>query len=202
MNVHGLHEVQIEEDGRILRAIALPYNEEAYVIGPGRRGERVAHRERFDPESIADIGSMYGRPILLSHDESRPVGRILSTRSTAAGLEVEGELLGADVELESIRKRAAGGILSHMSVGFLPNRGLDIWEKPDASGLPLVRRRGAVIREVSIVLWPAYDNARITGIHARTAAAVARHEASERAIAETLAVSDEVAQYLASRRRA
>jgi HK97 family phage prohead protease len=201
VNRNGLNEVVIEPDGRIIRGVALPYGEVAYVIGPGRRGEVMAHGEKFDQESIAHVGSMFGRPILLSHDESRPIGRVLSTRSTAAGLEVEGELLGAAVELESIRARAAGGILSHFSIGFIPNRKLDVWEKPDRSGLPLVRRRGAVVREISLVLWPAYDSARVQGIHARTAAAVARHEASEAAIAAAQATLREVQPLLAKRRR-
>jgi HK97 family phage prohead protease len=201
MNRNGMHEVEIEPDGRIIRALALPYHEVAYVIGPGRRGEQIAHRERFDEQSFAEIGAMFGRPILMGHDETRPVGRILSTRSTERGLEVEGELLGAAVELESIRNRAAGGILSHMSVGFIPNRKLDVWEQPDGSGLPLVRRRGAVVREISLVLWPAYDSAKVVGIYARTAAAVARKASSDAMIAEMKALSAEVAPILARRRR-
>jgi HK97 family phage prohead protease len=201
MNRNGMHEVEIEPDGRIIRALALPYHEVAYVIGPGRRGEQIAHRERFDEQSFAEIGAMFGRPILMGHDETRPVGRILSTRSTERGLEVEGELLGAAVELESIRNRAAGGILSHMSVGFIPNRKLDVWEQPDGSGLPLVRRRGAVVREISLVLWPAYDSAKVVGIYARTAAAVARKASSDAMIAEMKALSAEVAPILAKRRR-
>jgi HK97 family phage prohead protease len=201
MNRNGVHEVTIEDGGRILRALALPYNEEAFVIGPGKHGQAIAHREKFDAESIAHVGAMYGRPILMSHDETRPIGRILSTQSTERGLEVTGELIGADVELESIRKRAAGGILSHVSIGFIPNRRLDRWEKPDGSGLPLVRRRGAVVREISVVLWPAYDNAKIIAITQRTAAAAARKESSDRMIAEMQALTAEVATRLAARRR-
>jgi HK97 family phage prohead protease len=201
VNRNGLNEVVIEDDGKIIRGVALPYGEVAYVIGPGRRGEVMAHGELFDQESIAHIGAMYGRPILLSHDESRPIGRILSTRSTERGLEVEGELLGAAVELESIRARAAGGILSHFSIGFIPDRRKDVWEKPDRSGLPLVRRRGATIRELSVVLWPAYDSAKVVGIYARTAAAVARKASSDAMIAEMKALSAEVAPILAKRRR-
>jgi HK97 family phage prohead protease len=201
MNRNGIHEVEIEPDGRIIRALALPYHEVAYVIGPGRRGEQIAHRERFDEQSFAEVGAMYGKPILMGHDQTRPVGRILSTRSTERGLEIEGELRGAAVEIESIRDRAAGGILSYVSVGFVPDRRKDEWKEPDRSGLPLVLRRGATIREISLVLWPAFSGAKVVGIYARTAAAVARKASSDATIAEIQAMQAEIAPILAKRRR-
>jgi phage head maturation protease len=112
-------------------------------------------------------------------------------------VEVEAELLGSNEELESIRRRAGGGILAALSVGFVPNRSADVWHKPDArSGLPHVVRRGVEIREVSLVLWPAYDRARVTGIYARTAAASARHASSRAAIAATTAAVADAAKYL------
>lgn len=199
MNRVGIQEVEVEEGGRFIRAVAVPYGVEAFVIGPPRRGgEKVAHREAFDRESIRDIGAMFGRPILLSHDQARPTGRILLTRSTERGLEVEGELLGSDDELESIRRRAAGGVLSSVSVGFLPSPREDQWTGPDASGLPLVLRRGVVVKEISLVLWPAFDDARILSISKRTSGAEARKESSDRAIAETL---DAISQAEASLRK-
>jgi HK97 family phage prohead protease len=196
-----MHTVEIEEGGRILRAIAVPYGAETVVIGPGRRGEAMAHRESFDAESILHVGALFGKPLLVGHDQTRPTGRVLSSRSTERGLEIEAELLGSDQELESIRRRAAGGVLSHLSIGFLPDRKRDIWHKPDATGLPLVLRRGAQVREVSLVLWPAFDGARVLGIHARTAAAVARKASSDATIAEIQAMQAEIAPILAKRRR-
>jgi HK97 family phage prohead protease len=197
----AMHTVEIEDGGRILRAIAVPYGAETVVIGPDKRGAPLAHRELFDGESIRDVGALFGKPLLVGHDQTRPTGRVLSSRSTGRGLEIEAELLGSDQELESIRRRAAGGVLSHLSIGFLPNPKRDEWHKPDRSGLPLVLRRGVTVREISLVLWPAFDGARVLGIHARTAAAVARHEASQRAIAEIQAMQAEIAPILAKRRR-
>ena len=194
------HEVQIEEGGRILRGLALPYGQTTYVLGPGRRGEKVAHGEVFDADSLVDVGAMYGRPLLLAHDESRPIGRILATRSTERGLEVEAELLGSDEELTSIRAKAQGGVLSSMSVGFRPNRKLDKWQPPDASGLPWVLRRGAEVREISVCLWPAYDSAKVLSILARTAAARARKEASDKEIEAAMAAVSEAKAFLKRRR--
>jgi HK97 family phage prohead protease len=189
--------VEVEEGGRFLRGVAVPYGEQIFMISPGRRGERVAHTETFDAQSVLGIGSMYQKPMLISHDPTRPTGRILASRSTQLGVEVEAELLGSDQELQSIRARAAGGVLAALSVGFVPNHAADVWHKPDArSGLPHVVRRGVEIREVSLVLWPAYDRARVTGIYARTAAASARHASSRAAIAATTAAVADAAKYL------
>ena len=198
--MNGEHRVQIEEGGRILRGLALPYGEVTFVLGPGRRGEKVAHGEVFDHESLVDVGAMYGRPLLLSHDESRPIGRILSTRSTEKGLEIEAELLGSDEELASIRAKAQGGVLSSMSVGFRPNRKLDKWQPPDASGLPWVLRRGAEVREISVCLWPAFDSAKVLSIMQRTAASLARKEASDKAKAEAKVAIAEAKAFLKRRR--
>jgi len=201
MNRLHVQEVEVEEGGRFIRAIALPYNQEAFVIGPPRRGgERVAHRERFDQESVMEVGAMFGKPILMSHDQTRPTGRILLTKSTAEGLMIEGELLGSDDELESIRRRASGGVLSSVSVGFLPSPRDDEWSGPDKSGLPLVLRRRVILREISLVLWPAFDGARILKISQRTAAAMARKESSDKEIAAAMAVVAEAEAFLKRRR--
>ncbi len=50
-----------------------------------------------------------GSPLLNSHDDSRPVGRIRLSRSTGHGLEIEADLVGGDDELEGIRRRLAAG---------------------------------------------------------------------------------------------
>jgi HK97 family phage prohead protease len=183
----SMHEVHIDERGRFLHAVALPYNEIVFMISPGKRGERIAHREMFDEQSLQDIGALYGTPILLNHDEGRPIGRILSSRSTERGLEIEGELLGSTEELDSVRSKAGGGVLARMSIGFIPNQKADEWQKPDtATGLPLCIRRQARIKEASLVVWPAYDGAKVLGIHERTRAAVTRKAESDAAIAAVL----------------
>ena len=178
----------------------MPYGELAYVLGPGRRGEQIAHAEIFDQESVMDVGAMFGRPLLLAHDDSRPIGRILSTRSSERGLEIEAELLGSDEELSSLRAKAQGGVLSSLSIGFRPNRKLDKWEPPDESGLPRVLRRGAEVKEISLCVWPAFDSAKVLSIMQRTAAAAARREASDKEIEAAMAAVSEAKAFLKRRR--
>jgi phage head maturation protease len=136
----------------------------------------------------------------MSHDPSRPIGRILSSSETDQGVLIEAELLQGEGELESLRRRAGGGVTSRLSIAFHPDRRADRWSKSDGS-VPLVSRRNVTIKETSAVLWPAYPGARVTGIYARTAAAVARHAESERVIREMTALSAEVRTRLAARRR-
>lgn len=182
----GPNLVPVEADGKFLRAIAVPWNEDIFMISPGRRGGVVAHRERFTPDSIVGIGALFALPVLLGHDQNRSVGRVLSSKSTSRGLAVECELLESDMELEGIRRRAGGGILSHMSIAFVPNHDLDEWHRPDKeTGLPLVIRKGVSVRELSAVTWPAYDGAKILGIHQKTAVAEQRRKSSDAEIAAT-----------------
>jgi HK97 family phage prohead protease len=199
---NGLSQVAVEEDGAILRGVAVPFRRQAVVLGPGKRGAGlVAHKETFDAESILGVGALAGTPFLIGHDVNRPHGAIQSSRSTDRGLEVEVRLMGSDSELQSFRRRAEGGVLSGLSIGFVPSRKRDIWLPPDETGLPTVLRRGARLRELSAVVFPAFEDARVVGITVRTAAAVERHQASQRAIAEIQATLAEVAPILARRRR-
>ena len=58
----------------------------------------------------------------------------------SSGLEIEAEIVGADVELESLRRRIAAGLLCGLSVGFIADRHLDVWSAPtSARGLPTCR---------------------------------------------------------------
>jgi HK97 family phage prohead protease len=199
---NGLNQVAVEEDGAILRGVAVPFRRHAVVLGPGKHGAGlVAHKETFDSESIVGVGALAGTPFLIGHDVNRPHGAIQSSRSTERGLEVEVRLLGSDSELQSFRRRAEGGVLSGLSIGFVPNRRADIWQPPDETGLPTVLRRGARLRELSAVVFPAFEDARVMGITVRTAAAVARKESSDAAIAAVQAMQAEIAPLLAKRRR-
>jgi phage head maturation protease len=199
----GPHTVHVEADGKYLRGVAVPWGQKVALVSPVPKAGRIAHIETFDNQSVDGVGGLFGTPFLLSHDSTRPTGRILASRSTDRGLEIEVELLGSAQELESLRARAAGGVLAHMSVGFIPNHAADLWAKPTArsEGLPTVTRRGARIREVSLVLWPAFSLARVLGIHARSAAAEARKASSDAEIAATAKAVEEVAPLLARARR-
>lgn len=180
-----MREIRVEPNGRILRGIALPYDEVVIMSSPRPRHGQVVHLEVFDKDSILDVGALFARPLLINHRDDRPIGRVRSSRSTERGLEIEAELVGSDDEIQGLTRRIAAGIQARMSIGFHPSHEDDIWAAPARSGpaLPLVTRRGVKIREVSIVVWPAYAGAVIEGIYERTARGETRHVESVVAIA-------------------
>jgi phage head maturation protease len=190
----------LRSSGLVLRGVAVPYGAATIVASPSPRGGRIVHHEMFDASSIPDVVAMYGRPLLTGHDDTRPIGCIRLSRSTERGMEIEAELVGADVELEGIRRRLAAGLAAGLSIGFLPDPDDEEWRPAPPGGLPLVVRRGVKIREVSLVHWPAYAGAGVTGVHLRTVKGERQHAASVAVIAAAQKTSAEVSAYLAVRR--
>ena len=181
-----MSQITVDHEGSVLRGLAVPWGERTVVSGAAPGRGRIVHEEVFDTESIQNVGALYGKPLLIGHDSARPVGKIRLSRSTEKGLEIEADLVAADVELEGIRRRLEAGLQSGLSVGFIPDSSSDQWYKPVAQGrLPRVVRRNAEIREVSLVMWPAYASAGVSGIHKRTSVGERRHSESQRVIHET-----------------
>ena len=175
----------IEPGGMILRGIAVPWNQPTVVAGPNPRGSRIVHQEMFDERSIVGIGVLRDVPLMVNHDDGRPAGRVRLSRSTERGLEVECDLVGSDDEVEGIRRRLANGLQAKLSIGFYPNPKADEWETRSSGELPLVRRRGVKIKEISLVHWPAYEGALVTGVHVRNSIAEQRHRESDEEIVAT-----------------
>ena len=193
--------ITIEPGGLVLRGCAVPWNEETVVVSPSPRGGRIVHRELFDDRSIVGVGGLFGKPILIGHDDTRPVGRIRLSRSTGRGLEIEADLVGGDEEIEGIRRRLAAGLQAGLSIGFFPDRGVRrMAAAGDAWRLPLVVRRGVEIREASLVVWPAYAGSLVSGVHVRTVDGERRHVESVEAIAAAQKASAEASAWLAARR--
>ncbi len=193
-------EVTIEDGGLVLRGVAVPWNEDTVVVtGTGSR--RVVHRERFDAESIPAAGALYGVPLMFGHDHNRPAGRIRLSRSTDRGLEIEADLIGADDELEGVRRRLAAGLMAGLSIGFVADSHADVWIAPEKrSELPVVIRRHATIREVSFVQWPAYASAGVDSVNLRTSVGEWRHVESTIAILSAKRAIADSETYLSRRR--
>ena len=100
------------------------------------------------------------------------------------GLGIEAKLVGDDNELEGWRRRFDAVLMAGLSIGFRTGTKA-VWEPPPTKGMPPVKRvRGAEIVEVSIVNFPAYDNAATLSLNQRSLAKDIAHEESVRAIAE------------------
>jgi phage head maturation protease len=157
--------VRVEAPGSsVLRGLAVPFHEHAYI--EGKDGDLFA--EVFDEESIPRPPQNV--PLLVSHDRDRPpAGKVLNSFIMPQGLGIEAKLVGDDHELEGWRRRFDAGLMVGLSIGFRASSGKAIWEPSSKRGMPPVKRvRGAEIVEVSIVNYPAYDNAATLSLNQRS----------------------------------
>ena len=100
------------------------------------------------------------------------------------------------------RQTIDADLLAGLSIRIFADREADEWRQPATrGGLPLVVRRGVEIRETSLVVWPAYPGAVVSGVHVRTVDGERRHVESVVAIASARKASAEAEAWLAARRR-
>lgn len=85
-----------------------------------------------------------------------PIGRLAAMRNDTRGLYVEGKISRTQVGEETLTL-LRDGVLDSFSIGFLEGR-----NRRESDGT--VRRLTASLREVAIVLQPAYADALVTGL--------------------------------------
>ena len=148
-------EVRSDGEGRTVHGIVVPYGQVARV-SDGGPAYKEAFRQGAFAKSIADRGD---RPVqLLAQHDSRqfPVGRSSEFVDTAEGLRGAFWMLNTRAGNEAL-EAAREGVVS-FSVGFRPI-------KHETSGGVTVRTEAA-LREVSLVTFPAYDGALVSGVRA------------------------------------
>jgi HK97 family phage prohead protease len=127
---------------RTVTGLAVPYNEGADIGGK--------YIERFVPGAIENVNDV---KLFWNHDSI--IGHVIQGRETDTGYEITGKIaptsLGNDV-LELIRS----GSVNKFSVGFIP-----VEEKRDGN---VITRTKVMLKEVSAVVWPAFDGAAITQV--------------------------------------
>lgn len=152
-------EIRSDGDGRTIQGIVVPYGQTARVSDGG-----PSYEERFQRGAFTKF--LNERPIdrfplrlLSQHDSNRPLGRAIELRDTESGMygafRISNTAEGND-QLELVRD----GVLGAFSVGFRP-----INQKRDGS---VTVRTEAALREVSLVTFPAYEGALVTGMRALT----------------------------------
>ena len=171
--------LSLEQGGRIIRGLALPFHSPAYVIEgddvieevDGRALPRPATRQGAPPAGTRSCPPSHrGRPHLGGHPRQGPG--------------VEAELVVSDAELDSWHRRFKHGLSSGLSIGFRYDKRRTKWERPLRSGDPPRKiPRGVEIEELSLVQWPAYLRAGVTAMAIRSAADQAHHEQSQAIIA-------------------
>jgi HK97 family phage prohead protease len=127
---------------RTVTGLAVPYGEGADIGGK--------YIERFVPGAIENVDDV---KLFWNHEQI--IGHVVEGRETEAGYEIVGKIastsLGNDV-LELIRT----GSVDKFSVGFIP-----VEEKRDGN---VITRTKVALKEVSAVIWPAFQNAAITQV--------------------------------------
>ena len=135
---------------RLITGIAIPYDDEIEYM-PGWF-ETVA-RDAFNPETNG--------PIKLFWQHSDVIGTVTEARNTEAGLEITARIsetsLGNDVYA-----LAKDGAIDRFSIGFIP---IDAKTR-DEHGSTHITHTAINIREVSLVPFPAYENAKVTDVRA------------------------------------
>lgn len=134
---------------RLITGIAVPYDDEIEYM-PGWF-ETVA-RDAYSPETNG--------PIKLFWQHSDVIGTVTDARNTPAGLEITARIsetsLGNDVYA-----LAKDGAIDRFSIGFIP---IDTDTSRDDTGATHAVHKAINIREVSLVPFPAYDNAKVTDV--------------------------------------
>lgn len=134
---------------RLITGIAVPYDDEIEYM-PGWF-ETVA-RDSYSPETNG--------PIKLFWQHSDVIGTVTDARNTPEGLEITARIsetsLGNDVYA-----LAKDGAIDRFSIGFIP---IDTDTSRDDTGATHAVHKAISIREVSLVPFPAYDNAKVTDV--------------------------------------
>lgn len=137
---------------RLITGIAVPYDDEIEYM-PGWF-ETVA-RDAFNPETNG--------PIKLFWQHSDVIGTVTEARNTEAGLEITAKIsetsLGNDVYA-----LAKDGAIDRFSIGFIPID-TDTRRRDDNGAIHAVHT-AINVREVSLVPFPAYENAKVTDVRA------------------------------------
>lgn len=162
-------EVRAAGDGRTIAGIVVPFDRVARVSDGGPSYDEMFRRGSF-AKTIKERGD---RVKLLSQHNSHtnPLGRAVELREDAAGLFGEfrvSKTQAGDEALELVRD----GALDSFSVGFAPVNHVS------ENGVKV--RTEVKLREASLVTFPAYEDALITGVRS-TLDALANMTAEERA---------------------
>ncbi|PPF21027.1 HK97 family phage prohead protease [Rathayibacter sp. AY1A7] len=137
-------------DAREVSGIAVPFDTEIGLPAFG-------FSEQFSRDCVFEDADR----ALLAYRHDAIVGRLTSTRSTDAGLEVTGTI-SRTATGDEVYTLAQDGVLDRFSVRFIPLEATET--RDEATGQPAYTYTRVQLREVSLVPFPAYDGATITSV--------------------------------------
>lgn len=164
-------EVRSEGDEGVVFGIAVPWDKPTPIM-PGlveefARGAFDGQMKRGGPRSV-----------FLARDHipmgGTPLGRLTEMRNDAKGLYVEGRVSRTQVGEETLTL-VRDGVLDSFSIGFVEGQN-QLVPPQNGRGDTVTRRLTASLREVAIVLNPAYKEAVLAGVRAKMCACGGGHE--------------------------
>lgn len=155
-------ETDTSDSGKYLEGRAVPYGEWTDVGWFMEQFSRGAFAKSIR-EAAKDL------PLLLWHDNrSFPVGKAEKWTEGGDGLDAVWRMDTEDPLAVEATRKAKGGFLTGLSVGFAPMPERDTLTIDD-DGLPWITRNEARLLEVSLTPTPAYAGAQVALVRSRTA---------------------------------
>lgn len=170
-----------DAEGRIVSGIAVPYNSPTQIYEGGRLFD-----ETWAPGSTADSISKRGdRMKILAFHASRqmPLGKPVLLEERAAGLYIEARISDTQDGNDALTL-VRDGVLDGFSVGFTVPPGGDQFDVVDGRQIRTISR--ANIHEVSLVNFPAFDDARVESVRAASDVSDAELDANKIAVTHRL----------------
>lgn len=150
-----------DEEGRTVTGIAVPFNSPTTIFENGQLFEETWKRGSTK-ESIAKRGDRIR--LLGFHDQrAMPLGRPVMLDDRADGLYIEARISDTTDGNDALTL-VKDGVLDGFSVGFSVPAGGDRWGTVDGMLHRTVTK--ADIHEVSLVNFPAFDDARVASVRA------------------------------------
>lgn len=134
----------VDEETRSFTAIGVPYGQ-IYDLG--------YYRERFEP------GSVDAADAVLVYQHADPIGVITATRETGEGLEIDARISQTE-RGDEVYTLIKDGVLKSLSIGFE----LQESREDTVDGIPVTTVTKARAVEFSVVLNPAYSDAKINEV--------------------------------------
>ena len=150
-------DLELRGDGRPVVGLAVPFEQPTEIrTGPGAPFTEMFKRGAF-ARTLAERGASKIK-LLASHNaQALPLGRLTVAREDRAGLYIEGRVSATQAG-DEVLALIADGALDSFSVGF------NVAEKGDRWVGNVREIIEARLAEVSIVAWPAYEGAAISGL--------------------------------------
>lgn len=142
-----------ENEARTIEGLAVPYERET-KLGPG-------YYETIALDAYQPDGGVGQIKLLWRHDEVIGAGTATSGHD---GVPIQARISQTSAG-DDAYQLLKDGVVDSLSIGFIPLEYEETW---DDDGSLHVRQKLIDIKEVSLVPWPAYDDAKVTKVREKT----------------------------------